>query len=86
MLGAYIRGRLLIAGVTGNTPVCDALDVVTVIVMDCPGEELRKWRTGMDRAILTAQTKAGRVPDRATWGLAPDQIEQTRAVLSRMGG
>lgn len=65
-------------------------DVLTVIAMDCPGEVLGKWRTGLDRAVATAQAQTqvatvGR-PDRATWGLQPGQIEAHRRFLQRGGG
>jgi hypothetical protein len=62
-----------------------------VIVMDTPGEALAKWRTGLDRATAVATVRerrepAQRVTDRASWGLAPDQIESTRRFMSTMGG
>lgn len=86
-----MRGRLFIAGVGPDTPLGDALDVLTVIVMDTPGEALKKWRTGIDRVVAAAQIRASAAksatgkPDRATWGLAPGQIEQTRRFMANMG-
>lgn len=92
-----MRGRLFIAGVDGLTPVSDVLDVLTVVVMDTPGEALGKWRTGIDRAAFVAQAAASRsrtpagTPaaaryDRSTWGLAPEQIEATRRFHATLEG
>lgn len=86
-----MRGRLFLAGVDEDTPVGDVLDVLTVVVMDCPGEALQKWRSGLDRAISVATAREPRATerralDRASWGLQPDQIESTRRFMSSMGG
>jgi hypothetical protein len=89
-----MRGRLFLAGVDGQTPVSDVLDVLTVIVVDTPGEALGKWRSGLDRAAAVARADATRArgtvpsggrPDRATWGLAPDQIAATERFMTTMG-
>lgn len=84
MLGSYIRGRLFLAGITGATPLGAVLDVLTVIMMDTPGEQLTKWRQGLDRAAITEQARAGRL-DRATWGLQPHQIKQQQRFMSTFG-
>lgn len=88
-----MRGRLFMTGVDDRTPVSDVLDVLTVVVMDTPGEALGKWRTGLDRAVAVARaaTAKARGPvatrlDRATWGLQPDQIESTKRFMASMGG
>jgi hypothetical protein len=91
VLGAYIRGRLVIAGITARTAITDVLDVITVIAMDCPGDALQKWRTGMDRALATRALRnpdpvAAKKADRASWGLAPGQVESQRAFIAQMGG
>lgn len=97
VLGAYIRGRLFIAGVDARTPASDALDVLTVVVMDTPGEALGKWRTGIDRAAFAAKAAAARARtpvgtpgparyDRSTWGLAPEQVEATRRFHATLEG
>ncbi len=87
-----MRGQLFIAGVRDNTPVGAVLDVLTVAVMAAPGEALKKWRTGLDRAVAAAAYRATRTQpvaqqrlDRATWGLQPGQVEQQRAFLNGMG-
>ena len=81
-----MRGRLFIAGISGDTPITDALDVLTVIVMDTPGEALRRWRDGIDRAALAAQiTPRPARHDRDTWGLRPDQIAATQRFMSNWG-
>lgn len=92
-----MRGRLFIAGVDALTPVSDVLDVLTVVVMDTPGEALGKWRSGIERAAYTAKAVAARTRgpagapaparyDRSTWGLAPEQIEATRRFHTTLEG
>lgn len=72
------------AGVVATTPISDVLDVLTVIMLEIPEQQLRKWRTAMDRADVVAKAKAGKL-DRSTWGLQPHQIEQQRAALRTLG-
>lgn len=88
-----MRGRLFLAGVDDLTPISDVLDVLTVVVMDCPGEALQKWRTGLDRAAAVARAATAKAQgpvaarlDRATWGLQPDQIESAKRFMVSMGG
>jgi hypothetical protein len=92
-----MRGRLFIAGVDARTPVSDALDVLTVVVMDTPGEALKKWRSGIERAAFTAKAAVARTRapagaatagryDRSSWGLAPEQIEATRRFHATLEG
>ena len=88
-----MRGRLFMAGVRARTALTDVLDLITVIVMDTPGEALAKWRSGLDRAVAVArmrdtraQTLEQRGVDRASWGLAPHQVEATRRFMTSMGG
>lgn len=72
------------AGVGPRTDLSDALDVLTVVMLEVPEEHLRKWRQGLDRARVAAQAKAGTF-DRSTWGLAPEQIEQQRRAMEQLG-
>jgi hypothetical protein len=92
-----MRGRLFLAGVDNLTPITDVLDVLTVVVMETPGEALGKWRTGLDRAASAAKAAAMRGrgpagapaatrPDRATWGLEPHQIAATQRFHATMEG
>jgi hypothetical protein len=95
-----MRGRLFIAGVDARTPVSDVLDVLTVVVMDTPGEALGKWRSGIERAAFAAKAAAARTRapagpagaatagryDRSSWGLAPEQIEATRRFHAALEG
>lgn len=92
-----MRGKLFMAGVGPKTSTGDALDVLTVIAMDVPGDQLRKWRTGMDQAVATAVAQRptdtlnpnSERPARAGWGLEPDQIaatEQFHATFSAPPG
>lgn len=67
-----------------RTSLRTVLDVLTVILMDTPGEALKRWRDGMDRAAMVAQARAGRI-DRANWGLQPHQIEQQQRFMQTFG-
>lgn len=73
---AYVRGKLHMAGVDESTPISTALDVVIVVAMEVPGDELRKWRRELDRALWRV-----RPPDRETWGLEPHQIAATERLI-----
>jgi hypothetical protein len=83
------------AGIRDRTPIDVVLDVMTVVVMDTPGQELAKWRAGMDRAGAAMVARQSRQPahitdpdDRAAmrrqWGLLPGQIDQHRRFLETM--
>lgn len=72
------------AGVGPDTGCGDALDVLTVLMLEIPTQQLRKWRAGIDRAVTAAQVQAGRF-DRRTWGLAPHQVEQQRLAMRTLG-
>ena len=85
-----MRGRLFLADVRPQTALTDVLDVLTVIMLETPGEALKQWRAGLDRAAAAAAA-ASRKPVtreqlRATWGLEPHQIEAHRRFHERMGG
>jgi hypothetical protein len=69
--GAYVRGKLFMAGVDDRTPIARSLDVLTVIVMEVPVEDLRKWRRELDAALWRV-----RPPDRETWGALPEHQER----------
>lgn len=85
------------AGIDDRTPIDVVLDVLTVVVMDTPGQELKKWRAGMDRAGAAVVARQAREPDRivdptdresmrANWGLLPGQLESHRRFLETMTG
>lgn len=76
-IAAWLRGRLTMAGITGDTPVAEVLDVLTVLAVEVPKEALTDWRNKLERALWTI-----RPPDRASWGLAPEQQQQ----MSRLVG
>jgi hypothetical protein len=73
---AYIRGKLFMAGVDARTPLCIVLDVLTVLSLETPVDELRKWRKELDAALWRAQP-----PDRDTWGLRPEHQAQTERLM-----
>jgi hypothetical protein len=92
-----MRGRLFLAGVDDRTPITDVCDVLTVVVMDTPGEALGKWRAGLDRAATTARAaamrsaapaaaQAVRAATRASWGLSPEQIASTQRFHATLEG
>lgn len=64
------------AGVRSSTPLGDALDVVQVVIMEVPVEELEKWRRRFDVALWGV-----REPSRETWGLEPSQIAATERLI-----
>ncbi len=77
---AYLRGKLRLAGLGDDTPLdvlCAAL--VTLTVDGVP--DLRKWRDQVDIASWRVKP-----PDRASWGLRPDQIAQQQALIKQAGG
>lgn len=88
-----MRGRLFLGGVKGKTSIGDVLDCLAVFVMDTPGEQLQKWRTGLDRAVAQATTRltpdeavpAQKADIRARWGLEPHQIAETERFMSNFG-
>lgn len=90
-----MRGRLFMAGVQHGTALTDALDVLTVLMVDTPGDTLKKWRDGMDRALAVDTAQAprttgegaaeGRRALRESWGLLPGQVEQHARFLARTG-
>lgn len=78
---AYMRGKLFMAGVDDRTPISAALDVVQVIVMEIPGDELKKWRRELDRALWRV-----RPPDRETWGLLPEHVAAQERLIRHSPG
>lgn len=72
---AYLRGKAHMAGLRGDTPLRLACDIILALEVDgVPGEQLKKWRSSMDRQLMTRSPKPGPSgPDRATWGLQPTQ-------------
>jgi len=68
-IAAYVRGRLFMAGVDYRASICDALDVLQVVMLEVPVEGLRKWRDEFERALAKV-----RPFDRETWGLEPEHV------------
>lgn len=65
-----MRGKLTLAGVDeSRVSAARWLDAVYAILMTAPAESLEKMQDQ-----LTLKTNVVR-PDRATWGLTPEQIE-----------
>jgi hypothetical protein len=96
-IAAYLRGRMILAGLDDRAPVSTVLDVLMTTMVDTPAKELEEWRQRFDRAIysptLTAvpdlpaetpkqQTGQRQWPDRATWGLLPNQVAATNRLMN----
>jgi hypothetical protein len=83
---------MFLAGIRDRTALTDVLDIITVILMECPGETLRTFRSGLDRALTAAAVHAHRdhhgdpAALRATWGLQPHQIEAHRRFHQQLSG
>lgn len=74
---SYLRGKAHMAGLREDTPLAHACDILLALEVDgIPGDQLKQWRQAMDRQLMTAAAKspAAKGPDRATWGLLPDQM------------
>lgn len=69
---AFVRGKLFMAGVDRGTPIGITCDVITVLAMDVPTDDLVKWRREFDHALWKV-----RPPSREEWGRLPGQEEQT---------
>lgn len=79
---AYLRGKLRLAGVDGDTELDEMCDVLTVVLVDgVPGEQLGRWRDQLDQAAWKIKP-----PDRSSWGLRPDQIAAQRRLMDNAGG
>jgi hypothetical protein len=79
--GAFVRGKLFMAGIDDRIPIATALDVLQVVIMEVPTDDLRKWRRELDRALWRV-----RPPDRDTWGLLPEHVAaQERLIRSSPG-
>lgn len=76
-MSAYVRGKLWMGGVTHNTPIAVALDVIQVAIMDVPVDELEKWRRQFNNHVWKI-----RPPSREEWGRLPGQAEQ----MGRLAG
>lgn len=73
----YVHGRLTLAGLDpSRVSAASWLDAVYAILMEAPAEALQKMH---DQLVIKAAILR---PDRATWGLAPEQI----ALSNRLTG
>jgi hypothetical protein len=74
VIGAFVRGRMHMAGIRHDTDARVALDVLTVIALEVPRQALQQLRTNVERASWDIAE-----PDRETWGLLP----QHQAAMAR---
>lgn len=69
VVGPYLRGRLVLAGVGLHTPLADWLDAVYAAYLDGPEETVLK-KAHQQTVIGAARLR----PNRDTWGLEPDHV------------
>lgn len=91
-IAAYLRGRLIVAGLDDRAPISAVLDVLMTTMVDTPAKELGEWRDRFDHAIYTptltavpdlpADAVERQWPDRATWGLRPEQVAATNRLMN----
>jgi hypothetical protein len=83
---AYLRGKAHLGGLRDDTPLSLACDIILALEVDgIPGEQLKKWRSAMDRQLMVRASKPGPSgPDRATWGLQPGQAQAMGKLTSGM--
>ncbi len=74
---AYVRGRLVLAGVDLSVPASDWLDAVWAAYVDSPHDLLKK----LQREVVIATAKI--MPDRSTWGLLPEQQKLAGHMVAR---
>ncbi|MGH8571851.1 MAG: hypothetical protein ACREX8_04640 [Gammaproteobacteria bacterium] len=80
-MGAFVRGRLALAGFTSDTDLGTACDVVTAVAMDAPMAALSAWKRQLDHLVLREQVASGAGPDRDTWGLLPEHRAATAPLI-----
>jgi hypothetical protein len=68
--GPYLRGQLIINRIDLRTPLREWLDAVYALWVSGPLDVLKKAREVLDQHSVTI------APDRDTWGMTPEQIEQ----------
>ncbi len=76
---AYLRGKLRLAGIGDDTPLDVVCDAVMVLMVDGV-PDLRKWRDQVDIASWKVKP-----PDRASWGLRPDQAAAAQKLMGQAG-
>ncbi len=69
-------------GVDDDTALADACDaLIYVLAEGAPHEQLKKLRDSVQIASWQVQA-----PDRATWGLTPEQVEAQERLMRTAGG
>ncbi len=74
---AYLRGKLRLAGIGDDTPLDVLCDAAMVLMVD-GAPDLRKWRDQVDIASWRIKP-----PDRASWGLRPDQVAAQQQLMGQ---
>jgi hypothetical protein len=70
-VAAYVRGKLHLAGIDGDTPLPVLLDVLTTVVVDVPVDALKDWRRRFDQALLRASLRTPTARTAARAGTGP---------------
>ena len=79
LYGAYVRGRLALAGLDSRTAVSVWCDAVYATLAEAPHEVLERLR---DRMVV-AEATADPVRARETWGLLPDHVAMAGSVTEQ---
>jgi hypothetical protein len=76
-LKAYVSGKLVLGRVDSRVSAAVWWDALYAIVVDAPHEQLEKL---YDQIVLKSHQLR---PDRATWGLLPDQVAMTNKIVGK---
>lgn len=68
------------AGVDEDTPLGTALDVISVLIIDVPTDQIKQWRKQLDDALVQVNP----VSARDTWGLEADHQAAMGWMLDRI--
>lgn len=80
--GAYVRGKLALAGVELSAPLSTWLDAVYAAYVDAPHEALGKFV----REMVKEQAKLRPKEARETWGLLPEHQALSGRLNAKGGG
>lgn len=75
-MGSWLRGKLLTAGLAGDSPLGDVLDAVTALIPEVPHKTLTDLRDNLELAKIAAGG------DRSNWGALPHQQQSMQPVFA----
>lgn len=86
-IASYLRGKAHQAGIHVGMPLGLACDILLALEVDgVPGEEIKKWRSNLDRQLMVRPVASSRAagPNRETWGATPEQARAMGQLTSGM--